>query len=34
MGKAPQNVLDGVKDNAAKLAEKVRLIEESLKALG
>ena len=34
MGKAPQNVIDGVKDNAAKLAEKVRLIEESLKALG
>ena len=33
MGKAPQNVIDGVKDNAAKLAEKVRLIEESLKAL-
>ena len=32
IGKAPQNVIDGVKDNAEKLREKVRMIEESLKA--
>ncbi len=31
IGKAPQNVIDGVKDNAEKLKEKVRMIEESLK---
>ncbi|MFR5133953.1 MAG: valine--tRNA ligase, partial [Acutalibacter sp.] len=29
ISKAPQNVIDGVKDNAAKLREKVRMIEES-----
>ena len=34
ISKAPQNVIDGVKDNAAKLREKVRMIEESLAALG
>ena len=34
MGKAPQNVIDGVRDNAEKLREKVRRIEESLAALG
>ena len=33
ISKAPQNVIDGVKDNAEKLQEKVRMIEESLKAL-
>ena len=33
ISKAPQNVIDGVKDNAKKLQEKVRMIEESLKAL-
>ena len=33
ISKAPQNVIDGVKDNAKKLQEKVRRIEESLKAL-
>ncbi len=33
MGKAPQKVIDGVRDNAEKLREKVRMIEESLKAL-
>ncbi len=32
IGKAPQNVIDGVKQNAEKLREKVRMIEESLKA--
>ncbi|WP_322180934.1 valine--tRNA ligase [Neglectibacter caecimuris] len=32
IGKAPQKVIDGVRDNAEKLREKVRLIEESLKA--
>ncbi|MCH5353370.1 MAG: valine--tRNA ligase, partial [Acutalibacter sp.] len=32
IGKAPQKVIDGVKDNAEKLREKVRMIEESLKA--
>ena len=31
-GKAPQNVIDGVKANAEKLGEKVRMIQESLKA--
>lgn len=31
MSKAPQNVVDGVRDNGAKLAEKIKLIEESLK---
>lgn len=31
-GKAPQKVVDGVKANAEKLREKVRMIEESLKA--
>ena len=31
-GKAPQNVVDGVRDNAEKLREKVRMIQESLKA--
>ncbi len=31
IGKAPQNVIDGVKGNAEKLREKVRMIEESLK---
>ena len=34
ISKAPQNVIDGVTDNAAKLREKVRMIEESLAALG
>ena len=34
ISKAPQTVIDGVKDNAAKLREKVRMIEESLAALG
>ena len=34
ISKAPQNVIDGVKGNAAKLREKVRMIEESLAALG
>ena len=33
VSKAPQKVIDGVKDNAEKLREKVRMIEESLKAL-
>ncbi len=33
ISKAPQKVIDGVKDNAEKLREKVRMIEESLKAL-
>ena len=33
MSKAPQNVVDGVKANGEKLKEKVRMIEESLKAL-
>ena len=33
ISKAPQSVIDGVKDNAEKLQEKVRMIEESLKAL-
>ncbi len=33
MGKAPQKVINGVRDNAEKLREKVRMIEESLKAL-
>ena len=32
LGKAPQNVIDGVKQNGEKLKEKVRMIEESLKA--
>ncbi len=32
IGKAPQKVIDGVKANAEKLREKVRMIEESLKA--
>ena len=32
MSKAPQKVIDGVKQNGEKLREKVRLIEESLKA--
>ena len=31
ISKAPQKVIDGVKDNAEKLKEKVRMIEESLK---
>ena len=34
MSKAPQNVIDGVKANGEKLAEKVRMIRESLKAFG
>ncbi len=34
MSKAPQNVIDGVRDNGEKLKEKVRRIEESLKAFG
>ena len=33
ISKAPQNVIDGVKDNAEKLREKVRGIEEALAAL-
>lgn len=33
VSKAPQKVIDGVKDNAEKLREKVRMIEESLEAL-
>lgn len=32
MSKAPQNVVDGVRQNGEKLLEKVRLITESLKA--
>ena len=32
MSKAPQNVVDGVRQNGDKLREKVRMIEESLKA--
>ena len=32
MGKAPQKVIDGVKANGDKLREKVRRIEDSLKA--
>lgn len=32
MSKAPQNVVDGVRQNGEKLAEQVKLIEESLKA--
>ena len=32
MSKAPQNVIDGVRDNGEKLKEKVRMIEESLRA--
>lgn len=32
MSKAPENIIDGVRENGKKLAEKVRLIEESLKA--
>ena len=34
ISKAPQSVVDGVKDNAEKLREKVRMIQESLAALG
>ena len=33
ISKAPQKVIDGVKDNAEKLREKVRGIEEALAAL-
>ncbi len=33
ISKAPQKVIDGVKENAEKLKEKVRMIEESLKSL-
>ena len=33
ISKAPQKVIDGVKDNAEKLREKVRMIESSLAAL-
>ena len=33
ISKAPQKVVDGVKDNAEKLREKVRMIESSLAAL-
>ena len=33
ISKAPQKVIDGVKDNAEKLREKVRRIQESLAAL-
>ncbi|WP_099204462.1 valine--tRNA ligase [Scatolibacter rhodanostii] len=32
MSKAPQNVVDGVRQNGEKLTEKIRMIEESLKA--
>ncbi len=32
MSKAPQKVIDGVKQNGEKLREKVRMIEESLAA--
>ena len=32
MSKAPQKVIDGVKANGDKLREKVRMIEDSLKA--
>lgn len=31
MSKAPQNVVEGVRQNGEKLAEKIRMIEESLK---
>ncbi len=32
LSKAPQNVIDGVKSNGEKLREKIRMLEESLKA--
>ncbi len=32
MSKAPQNVVDGVRQNGKKLTEKIRMIEESLKS--
>ncbi len=34
MSKAPQNIIDGVRQNGEKLSEKIRMIESEIQALG